>query len=556
MKPSKLRIKNYRNIGSEINISFKEGLTIVGPNNSGKTNILRAIQLFFSGPGSRLYSPSVDLPFKRSGEQTSITVYFEVDGEDDEFFPKYRAMLNSLEVQKDFPEEIPLFLYFTSTGTAVYKFFANEKIKSKEQSTFQKAQAEALKYVLHRFSCKYIPSEKNAGEFYASFLSPMITESVGSILQTQILDIQKELDGISTGINENLAKNGLPNVRSGFSIPDNLIQRILSKFEFNIDDGDQTKAETKGSGIQSVTLFGALEWISQKEKLNGKNVIWLIEEPESYLHPSLARSCKSILTDLAKNHLLLVTTHSISFVDQDPSRVVETSVEAGETVVKKFTTYTEATASIRSALGLRFSDFYNLSNLNIFVEGKTDREIMQWALGIIKAKAKANKFEKVRDASILDFSGISRLEDFLKASYQFMRGERAIAVLFDGDEAGVKSSRALMNYMANKEIPFRANEEFVLLSNGMPIEGLFPHQWIIDLYSEFPKWFPVLLTDMSGKLISFKIDDDSKKSVQARLMKRAEEETIAKAHYAWAASFIALFGLLEKMLETREKAVL
>ncbi|MCY1545717.1 hypothetical protein D9M68_816690 [compost metagenome] len=181
---------------------------------------------------------------------------------------------------------------------------------------------------------------------------------------------------------------------------------------------------------------------------------------------------------------------------------------------------------------------------------------MQWALGIIKAKAKANKFEKVRDASILDFSGISRLEDFLKASYQFMRGERAIAVLFDGDEAGVKSSRALMNYMANKEIPFRANEEFVLLSNGMPIEGLFPHQWIIDLYSEFPKWFPVLLTDMSGKLISFKIDDDSKKSVQARLMKRAEEETIAKAHYAWAASFIALFGLLEKMLETREKAVL
>jgi AAA15 family ATPase/GTPase len=132
MKPIRLRIKNYRSIKTEVTVNLDGGLTIVGPNNSGKTNILKALQLFFSGPNGSLYNTRRDLPFGSTNEQTSITIYFSYDtNKDSIFLDTYTKMLSHLEGSKQLAQEIPLFLYFTSTGKAVYQFFSNDKIKPK-----------------------------------------------------------------------------------------------------------------------------------------------------------------------------------------------------------------------------------------------------------------------------------------------------------------------------------------------------------------------------------------------------------------------------------------
>lgn len=49
MKFESLRIRNFRTLGSEQFIDLSNGLTIVGPNSSGKTNILKAIEMMFTG---------------------------------------------------------------------------------------------------------------------------------------------------------------------------------------------------------------------------------------------------------------------------------------------------------------------------------------------------------------------------------------------------------------------------------------------------------------------------------------------------------------------------
>lgn len=556
MKPIRLRVKNYRSIKSEVTVNLEGGLTIVGPNNSGKTNILKALQLFFSGPNSSLYNTQRDLPFGSANEQTSITIYFSYEGDKDSvFFKKYVKMLDHIEGDKQLTQEIPLFLYFTSTGKAVYKFFSNDKIKSKLSQNFQKLHQESLELLLGSFVCKYIPSEKSSSFLYETFLLPFIKRGVAEIIQEKIANVSAELEKISANINLQLNKGGIENIKPIFKVPGDLMESVLSKFDFYIDDGNSTGAEYKGSGIQAATLLASLNWISEKERNDGRTVIWLVEEPESYLHPHLATACKKILNILSLNYLVIVTTHSIAFVDQDPLKVAETFINNGETRVRLFASYSEATRSIRAALGLRFSDFYNLGLKNLFVEGKSDREIIQWALSVIQPKGNANKFMHLREACILDFSGISKLEDFLKASYEFMQNERPIVVLMDGDEAGIKSSRVLTGYFGQKNIKFSSNEEFIILPGGLPIEGLFPRHWLIELQKANPNWFERFTCDLDGKIVDLKIKDSNKHSLQSALMRKADAETASKKHYVWAADFIKLFQKIDELLSLKVQSI-
>ena len=48
MRLKAFRINHYRSINAEIKLDTLKGLSIVGPNNCGKTNILKAIKTFFS----------------------------------------------------------------------------------------------------------------------------------------------------------------------------------------------------------------------------------------------------------------------------------------------------------------------------------------------------------------------------------------------------------------------------------------------------------------------------------------------------------------------------
>ncbi len=67
-----IRIKNYRSILDEVNINFGKRTTIVGPNNSGKTNIINAVEALFSGIERNSYEIKKDLPANLESGQTSI----------------------------------------------------------------------------------------------------------------------------------------------------------------------------------------------------------------------------------------------------------------------------------------------------------------------------------------------------------------------------------------------------------------------------------------------------------------------------------------------------
>ena len=82
MELKSIRIRNYRSIGPEQYIPIGKTITLVGPNNAGKTNVLRAIQVLFTGFDNRYgYSREVDLTFGVGNAQTSIVATFDGDPE-------------------------------------------------------------------------------------------------------------------------------------------------------------------------------------------------------------------------------------------------------------------------------------------------------------------------------------------------------------------------------------------------------------------------------------------------------------------------------------------
>lgn len=74
VKMQKIHIKRYRSIlDLTINVNTNNNfITICGENNTGKTNILRAIDLFFN---SEKYEPSKDVPHhKLEGSRGVLSV--------------------------------------------------------------------------------------------------------------------------------------------------------------------------------------------------------------------------------------------------------------------------------------------------------------------------------------------------------------------------------------------------------------------------------------------------------------------------------------------------
>ncbi len=556
MKIESLRIRNFRTIGSEQHIDLTRGLTIVGPNSSGKTNILKAAEMLFTGYENRLnYDPKRDLTFGVSKGQTSLVATFSGDREDkdSDLFQLYEELNDMLETPKASTNQFTVYLTFAKSGTPMYRFFSNEKMKDGQAGSFSHKQKAAINCLLEKFVCHYVPSSKSISDLYNSLLLPFIKRSVTRVLEDKITDINENLKDISNNLDSQLKLAGLPHIKSHFTLPNDSLEELIDNFEFHLSDPNKTEIDRKGMGIQASAILASFLWITREEAKISKNTIWLIEEPESYLHPELAEACHRMLEQLRSESLLVTTTHSLGFVNQDPRKVVGTEIDSDETKILQYDTYVDATSSIRRALGVRFSDYYNLGLLNVFVEGKSDREVFQW---LLEKTSTSNDIEYewpyLRASEFLDFSGVSGLEGFMKATYEFIFKERPVVTVLDGDSAGDKTRRALQQYLGNKNIPFQPNSDFISLHSGFCVEGLFPHEWIKNAYDEHPGWFKNYSFDVEGKLQSFNLKQERHKGQLRNYLKNLAE---AEENYQWASRFKQVFDAIEKSLQNKHKII-
>lgn len=134
-------------------------------------------------------------------------------------------------------------------------------------------------------------------------------------------------------------------------------------------DVDNFLVEANGSGIRE-----ALRLILDLELKSPKLV--LIEEPESHLHPGLARVMANYLRRKSQEVQAFVTTHSTEFVDTASfENAYLVSRGADKKTVCDSLSATDASLRIPTELGLRLSTVFMYERL-IFVEGATDETIL------------------------------------------------------------------------------------------------------------------------------------------------------------------------------------
>ena len=134
--------------------------------------------------------------------------------------------------------------------------------------------------------------------------------------------------------------------------------------------GNDIDLSNVGAGIRSIYLLSLLQSF---QGMKSNNAIFIIEEPELYLHPSLQRKMASILSLISKDSQVLFTTHSPIMLNEFCASEIR-KVSMDEDLYQSNITETTI-PDILDEIGYTTQDVLQ-TDFVIFVEGPTDKEII------------------------------------------------------------------------------------------------------------------------------------------------------------------------------------
>ncbi len=384
-------VQNYRSITKAHKLPIERSTILVGPNNEGKSNILKALVAAMQvltkgrfpqatgaiGQGRfhyhRFFEWERDFPIslqakKLNGESVLILEFRLTDEEIEEFKEETKSSLNGT---------LPIRLELGPKKCEV-------KVSKKGpggQALSRKSDKIAA-FVADRLDFDYIPAVRTARsaqeivdemverELQAAESNPEYQASLNRIAELQ----QPILDKLSEAIRGTLVQF-LPAIR-GVNVQIQTDQRYRAfrrSSEIIVDDGVPTELQYKGDGAQSLAALGIMRHASERGA-RGRNLVIAAEEPESHLHPKAIHALKEVIQELATKHQVVITTHCPLFVDR-------AKLTSNIIVNKSRARPAKSIQEIRDILGVRSSDNLRHAELVLLVEGEDDRIALSALLG-------------------------------------------------------------------------------------------------------------------------------------------------------------------------------
>ncbi len=414
---------------------------IAGLNNSGKSNLLRALHLFFTGNVEPSTSFSFktdynrhDLRSKKKKKDIRVTVEFDL--------PKQFKFRKRLEAVEELVGRQFRVTKAWSGAVVTPKYY----LEDKELSFNDKAKIDQF---LALINFRYIPNRVLPLEIIRnehSALRDAIVRRLRRRLGKQdelFSKLRQTSEMLVEGIEQDLIDiANVDGVR--LDMPTSWKDFVFS-FGYKLASGEiEIDDSAQGSGIQSLLMLQTLALIDKDyyQQFGWRQAsLWAIEEPESSMHTSLEAQVAAFLAKLAtepKGRLQIVgTTHS-DLMLQAADSIVMVRMEKGRTKCTPVDKRTGLTQAARVGVS-RFTHPLLAAPLCplVLVEGKYDHAFLEQAFRLL-APSHDIRVSYLEELDNTDGAtgGDKALQKYLKSHQQLLpirTAEAPIFVLLDWD---------------------------------------------------------------------------------------------------------------------------
>lgn len=436
-------VTNFRSITSAYKIPISDITVLIGKNNEGKSNLLKALNIAmyvlrhhglkrsirYSGYSRRnedlFFNWERDFPISLQSRvkniQSIFRLEFELSPEEIlEFKNEIKSNLNGT-----LPIEIKIGKDHEPTIKVIKRGKGTKTLNSKSKLIAE--------YIASKIVFNYIPAIRTEQEAM-NVVNDMLSTELSRLeekseyltaLQT-IQDLQTPiLEKLSGSIKDSLSEF-IPNIKEvDIKIQDRQRRYALrQQFEILVDDGNKTNLEYKGDGVKSLAALGLLKNITLPK---GAASIVAIEEPESHLHPGAIHTLKETIFDLIDGNQVIISTHNPLFVNRNNIK--------GNIIISQGTARTSKNIKeIRELIGVKASD--NLVNASFVLVVEGEEDLIALTHLIPSLSEKIDKHLKNHFIVIDKIGGAGNL------SYKLSLLKNSLCtyhVLLDNDDAGRKA---------------------------------------------------------------------------------------------------------------------
>ncbi len=339
MNLERVVVTNYRTFGNRHDFEISTGVnSFVGPNNCGKSNLFNAISLAMDPSiswsrdedlpsfmlGGRPPIPRIELRFKsqmKSSHERTLMRRAEA----------YEQKVSGTTHTYASNGELRLAVTFAG-GTAQRNFIARgagSRTLGGDDIAFRELDMQFRKVVRFVFVKSGESLESLLAGRFREILQLVMNDHLGKEVQEAEVARLKYQDALQTGLLTHLKSqialsvhDLFPEIEAADLIP--VIPSVgntLANVNVKLRDAATTGMLGKGTGVRGAVLVAMMKYLADQTK---RSMIFAIEEPEAFLHPSAQEEmCKGLEALAMRDDVtLLLTTHSPYILSRTPeSRV-------------------------------------------------------------------------------------------------------------------------------------------------------------------------------------------------------------------------------------------
>lgn len=469
-----VRVSNFRSL-VDATVDLTGYTALVGLNDAGKSNVLRALNLFFNDQTDLGQALVFDRDFSQNAK-VGVKKAKQIEIELELRPPAHYKNSQSVVWRKTYRAGV--------AGPHV------DQIARKDGEEFSPKSRTA--YWARSLAFEYVPAVRGR-----SFFNALKRRLHATLAATVAPKLTKASDAFLAGLRAEVTKieqesRRLLDLKTEFSLPNDLGD-LFEALDFNSSDADNvlTALRYRGDGVQGRHVPLILKFLADQRKKNSaqgrppSETIWGFEEPENNLELTKQIEASKEFEAYSRDLQIIVSTHSPAFyrsamtsnvgsiqfaariggLTSFAAEAASESVDETLGLMPFVVPYLDEANNEREKLLATLAEVRDNGLLNkgnaLFVEGPTDKLLIETALKVLNLKINAEIFVRPQGGG-----GASWVADQCIARAALIDVQGLTVGMWDDDEAGRQAKAHAWQFVSSLNRHGRLKAVFAGVKNG------------------------------------------------------------------------------------------